>query len=101
MVQFGIPTPASTPKQPCITMHNPIIPSPGFASGTGKSPVVDIRGVGGRGKGKRQQSVCHSEDEVEIVRITKRKRKGESVQEGNSDNDIVCVGHTLDLTVWP
>jgi hypothetical protein len=38
---------------------------------------------------------------VEIVRITKRKQKGESVQEGTSgsDSDIVCVGHTLDLTI--
>ena len=105
LVHFGIPTPVNTPKRrnKVTTVHSPTMLSPGFTSGRSltqsSAPIIHSGGKeGGKRRGKRQRSLS-LDDGIEIVRITKRKQKGESVREGSSDSDIICVGHTLDLTI--
>jgi hypothetical protein len=108
LIRFGIPTPTSTPKRLCCTSQRdtdrPIIPAQEFrvVSGRSPEPITPNHSVGkgcrdkGEGKGKRRRSMS-SDGEVEIVSITKCRRKYEGSSEGESD--IVCVGHTLDLTL--
>jgi hypothetical protein len=96
-IQFGILTPASTPTRPQITTCSTIISRQENCADI-ITRSVDTRRNVQKGKCKRMRSVS-SDEEVEIVKITKRKGKGKGEREGSSDSDIVCVGHTLDLTI--